>query len=198
MLYFRDDDVLVRSSGHKSSLKKFQQVHRWISVNESLMHVPTILVTEIQEFPDAIKYIFKETKEGRMLPQLHGLEHKDYNKLTLEEIKSELHQAKEWMISNLEVTPTQFMTPWGANSDKIQEASRQVDLKVIDCSRKLSPKEVLNHLRRGLDPKHFDNQMIMFHWWEGSLRVPRIVSCWIHGGYENSKFADPKLYGEET
>ena len=98
MIRVRDDDVLISSKGTKNPLTKFKMVHDWIcEVPETLIHVPTILVTEIQEFPEAIEYIRQETAEGRMLPEIHGWSHKDYASLNSAEIVLELIDCKEFI-----------------------------------------------------------------------------------------------------
>ena len=81
MIYLRDDDVLVSSSSSQG-LKRFKQIHNWVAEVPGILHIPTILVTEIQQFPEGIEFVREETAKGKMRPELHGLEHIDYNKLS--------------------------------------------------------------------------------------------------------------------
>ena len=95
MIRVRDDDVLIRSSGC-DSFKRFKQVHSWICESDKFIHVPAVLVTEIQEFPECIKFVREETQAGRMMPETHGFEHIDYAKLTKDEIIEHLKRCKEF------------------------------------------------------------------------------------------------------
>ena len=78
MIRIRIDDVLWKSSDydHVRAKNQLQKIHRWLVQAPSLLiHVPTILVTEIAAWPDVIEWIREETAEGRMSPQLHGYQH---------------------------------------------------------------------------------------------------------------------------
>ena len=91
MIRVRDDDVLLPSSSYGCELGRLKQIHEWIcEVPDKMIHVPTILVLEIQEFPEAIEWVRQETAEGRMLPEIHPLSHKDYASLTEKQIQAEL------------------------------------------------------------------------------------------------------------
>ena len=118
MIRVRDDDVLIPSSSYSVELGRLQQIHEWMcEVPDRIIHVPTILVTEIQEFPEAIEWISRETEQGRMLPEIHGLTHKDYASLSTQEIQSDMKECRDWIYAHLGHEPTKFYSPWGAGAD---------------------------------------------------------------------------------
>ena len=112
----RDDDVLVTSRDWPDPFKRFTRVHRWIAeVPEHFIHVPAILVTEIQPFSECIEFVRSETKAGRMFPELHGLHHEiNYQFRSLEDVSSDLKISVDWMIAHLDVRPKIWYTPKGA------------------------------------------------------------------------------------
>src|SRR3990167_3787077 len=75
MIRMRDDDVLVRSRSFSSPLARFQQMHEWILLCPQMVHVPTLIVEELREFPRCVEYIRQETAEGRMVPEVHCMFH---------------------------------------------------------------------------------------------------------------------------
>jgi len=113
MIRVRNDDILVSSSDWPDPVKRFRQIHRWISeAPEHLIHIPAILCSEIQQFPTCIEYIKEETKAGRMIPELHGFHHEiDYTARSIEECVTDLEKAINWMVKHLEVRPKTWYTP---------------------------------------------------------------------------------------
>ena len=202
----RDDDVLIGSKSTDNPLKKFQMVHGWIcEVPETLIHVPTILVTEIQEFPDAIEFIRQETAEGRMIPEIHGLSHKDYASLTFTEIVLELEECREWILKNLGCGVTKFYTPWGAGSDErgahIRPAAIHAGLELVTCEdiHKMNGRYgVIQELKDGNTIDYLQDKEIFLHWWENVTRLKRIVEVIKHGSWAAAKDANKQLFREEV
>lgn len=194
MIYIRDDDVLVGSSSHPDPLKHFKTVHNWICETDRLLHVPTILVTEIQQFPEAIEYIREETKARRMRPEIHGLHHIDYAKLPRQEIEDHLKKCNEFLYNKFEHVPTRFYTPWGANASHVKEAALNVGLQLVDCSalNKLQGRYgIIQRLRDGENPyKFLEEQEVFFHWWEGGMRLKRLIEVLKHGSWETAQAAN--------
>lgn len=187
MIYIRDDDVLVGSSSHPDPVKHFKTVHSWICETNKLLHVPAILVTEIQQFPEAIEFIKAETAAGRMRPEIHGFQHIDYAKLFGAETVDHLKRCIEFITENFGTTPTRFYTPWGANADNIKNACEYLGLTMVDCSaiNKLQGRYgVIQRLRDGEDPHKFlEGQEVFFHWWEGGMRLKRLIEVLKHGSW---------------
>lgn len=198
MIYVRDDDILLGSSEFDDPFKKFQQVHRWICGTTKLLHVPTILVTEIQEFPDCIAYIREETKEGRMQPEIHGFKHIDYGKLTKEEVIEHLNICKDFLYEEFDRIATKFYTPWGGNSSLLREASSECNLQLVDCSdiNKLNGRYgIMQRIKDGENPEVFlENKEVFYHWWQGGLRLKRLAEVLKHGSLEKAKEADRELF----
>lgn len=185
MIRIRDDDVLMESSSWSDPFGRFRQIHDWILKSPMFVHVPTILVTEIQKFPDVIEYIREQTKIGKMIPEIHGLSHLDYAKLPIEETKQHLKICKDWIWRNTGYLPTKWYTPWGANARYLYDAAQSEGLELIDCSRilKLNGRYgVCQELRDGRDPIDFlEGKEIFMHWWEGGQRLNRVVNAVMTG-----------------
>ncbi len=202
MIRIRDDDVLLSSSSYSNELGRLKQIHDWIcEVPETFIHVPAILVTEIQEFPEAIEYIRQETAEGRMLPEIHGWSHKDYASLSSAEIVLELRDCKEYIRKEFNHTATKFYTPWGAGADErgkhIRGAAAAVGLEMVTCAKinKMAGRfGVVRQLMDGHSLDYLDGDEIFMHWWEGGSRLKRIVEVAKHGSWEAAKKANRKLF----
>jgi hypothetical protein len=199
----RNDDVLIPSSSYNSELGRLKQIHEWIcEVPDTLIHVPTILVTEIQEFPECIEWIRQETQEGRMLPEIHGLSHKDYASLSEGEIASELTECREWIWQTFGVVANKFYSPWGAGADArgahIRPAAKSVGIELVTCeniSKLCGRYGVVQELMDGRDISYLgDDGEIFMHWWEGGCRLKRVVEVIKHGGWEEAKKANRKLF----
>lgn len=205
MIRVRDDDVLNSSSGKGDPFTKFKMIHEWVcEVPDTLIHVPTILVTEIQEFPECIEYVREETAEGRMAPQIHGLTHRDYASLTTPEIVMELDECQEWMHKNLGCIPTKFYTPWGAGADErgshIKGAAAMLGLELVTCEHihKMDGRYgVVKELKNGRDISYLEDDEIFLHWWQNVTRLKRIVEVIKHGSWEEAKAVNRKLFKEE-
>ena len=206
MIRVRDDDVLLSSKSTDKPLTKFKMVHEWIcEVPEKLIHVPTILVTEIQEFPEAIEYIRQETAEGRMIPEIHGLQHIDYAALEHDEIVNQLEYCRGWIKKYLGCDVTRFYTPWGAGADErgahIRPATEAVGLEMVTCEdiNKMNGRYgVIRELKDGNTIDYLQGKEIFLHWWENVTRLKRIVEVIKHGGWEEAKAVNRKLFKEET
>lgn len=202
MIRIRDDDVLLRSSSYSDELGRLQQVHEWIcEVPERMIHVPSILIQEIQEFPKAVDWIRQETTAGRMLPEIHGLSHKDYASLTPREIISDLTYCKEWIQKEFNHTPTKFYSPWGAGFDArgahIRPAAAEVGLELVTCEHinKLNGRYgVCQQLIDGHPLSYLDGNEIFLHWWEGGSRLKRVVEVAKYGSWAAAKEANRKLF----
>ena len=58
MIQIRNDDVLLTSRGWPDPVKRIKQLHSWVAeFPEHVIHVPAILVAEIQKFPEAVEFV---------------------------------------------------------------------------------------------------------------------------------------------
>jgi hypothetical protein len=198
MIELRDDDVLVGSSGYEDSFKKFKQVHRWACETDKIIHVPTILVTEIQAYPECIEYVKEETAAGRMRPEIHGFKHIDYGKLEPEDVRIHLKECQVFFNDRFNVAPTRWYTPWGASAPHLHEVAKLLGLKVVDCSNinELTGKSgIIARCRAGEDPSKFlEGKDILYHWWLGGLRLKRLVEVLKHGTWEKAKEANKEIF----
>jgi peptidoglycan/xylan/chitin deacetylase (PgdA/CDA1 family) len=166
MIYVRDDDVLVPSSSHEDSAGRFRGVHNIIA-GHGFIHRPSIIVTQIQQFPSTIEFIREKYEAGEMEPQWHGLEHVDYATKGFEEIVYDIQTSQEFFMSNFGVEFTRFYTPWGANAEHIDLACRSVGIEMIDCSDLIEP----SHIIKDPDPTYekYDGKEVFIHWWTAGV-----------------------------
>lgn len=205
MIYIRDDDVLIQSSEWDDPFGRFRQVHDWILQSDKFLHVPAILFHNVIKdntpgifyFPKAIGYIKEQTQDGRMRPEIHGLEHVDYAKLTMPQIREHLKICKFYMNKFFDVEATTFYTPWGANAPHINEASQEEGLKMVDCSRinKMEGEHgVVQRLKDGTDISFLEEDEVFSHWWGGGARLLRIIKVGIHGSWAAAKENNRELF----
>lgn len=188
MIYVRDDDVLIPSSSHEDPLKHFKTVHGWICETPKLLHIPTLLVEPLSRYPEACEFIKEQRYLGRMSPEIHGYEHIDYAKLTKQQVIDHLLKCKEFLFDKFDVIATKWYTPWGANAPHLYEAAEECGLKLIDCSNisKMRGRHgIIQRMKDGEDVEKFmDGKEIFFHWWEGGMRLKRIVEVLKHGSVD--------------
>ena len=201
MIRVRDDDVLLSSSSYDDELGRLKQIHDWIcEVPDWMIHVPAILVTEIQQFPEAIEWVRQETLEGRMLPEIHGFEHINYAELEYDTIVNQLEYCRGWIRRKFDYEPTRWYTPWGAGEDEagahLRPAAEAVGLTMVTCKNiNMNGRYgVVQELMDGRDLSYLDNQEIFMHWWEGGARLKRIVEVAKHGSWKEAEKANRKLF----
>lgn len=202
MIRVRDDDVLLPSSSYDDELGRLKQVHAWIcEVPEKFIHVPAILVLEIQEFPEAIEFIRQETAEGRMLPEIHGMSHKDYAAMTEKEIVARLNVCRDWIDYKFGHEATKFYTPWGAGADErgehIGPAAASTGIEMVTCENinKMTGRYgVIQQLMDGHTVDYLDGQEIFMHWWEGGARLKRIIEVAKHGTWDEAVKHNRRLF----
>lgn len=187
----RDDDVLIKSRQFAGNeFGRFKGFHNIVLKDpKHFIHVGAILVTEIQDFPEAIEFLRAETAAGRFLPELHGFKHIDYAALTPDEIKDHLLLGRQFIQSNFSYNPTVFYTPWGAGEDErgkhIRQAAADVGFKLVTCAgiRQRYPARVVEDIRRVKSGEitnaelllKWEGQELFRHWWEGTGAMDEMV-----------------------
>jgi peptidoglycan/xylan/chitin deacetylase (PgdA/CDA1 family) len=156
----RDDDVLMHSRRIKDVVRRFKGVHEHI-LRLGAVHVVALLETELQEFPEGIKYIKEEFLNGRMEAQFHGNAHVDYAKKTYLEIREDIQQGQRFFDKHFGVPFSTFYTPWGANAEHILHACEDEGVKMVDCSNIAEPGWIIEHWGK----KDFTDREILIHWW---------------------------------
>jgi len=141
--------------------------------------------------PEAVEYIKEQKGFNKMSPQVHGYEHIDYAKLSKQEVKDDLERCKDFLYEKLDIIPSRWYTPWGANAPHLYDAASETGLKLVDCSviNKMNGRYGLIQLaKEGHDiEKIMQNKEIFFHWWEGGMRLKRVVEILKYGSYESAK-----------
>lgn len=178
----RDDDVLVHSRSFKGQeFGRFKGFHNLVMIDPvHFEHVLAVLVTEIQDFPECIEFIKAETAAGRMKPEVHGLHHIDYAKLSYQQVVSELSQSRDWIQTTLAYTPTLWYSPWGAGADArgafLADAAKDAGLTLVTCVGMIQPSQLVTDVRAvkagEMTPAYllskWEGKEILRHWWEGS------------------------------
>jgi peptidoglycan/xylan/chitin deacetylase (PgdA/CDA1 family) len=198
-IIMRNDDVLGHSSAYDNPVPRFKKYQRWMLEGlDDFEHMPTIVVTYLEKWPEAIDFIREETAEGRMRPELHGWDHIDYNSMPLGEIREDLDKSLIWMSKNLVVTPKFFYTPWGgAPSLAVQAACTEFGLTPLGVQNTVSCSGVLRYVKQHghiSASKVYAGREILTHWWQKNMRVPRLVKIWHYGGLAQAMKAEPELY----
>ena len=192
MLRIRIDDVLsANSSCRKDPEKRFAQISRWLAQTDKIIHVPTILVTDIQKYPATIEAIRQQVQDGKIFPELHGWEHVDYNKLDDLEIARHLFKSMDWFEKTLGFKPTIWATPWGAESERLSKIGRSFGLKVEGVGACWEPGQWLSEARR-LDTPPM-GMTVMDHWWNSGLKLLRISAVIQANSYQEAVIARPDL-----
>ena len=194
----RDDDVLGKTSSYDDSLGRFRQVHEWVvEVHPTMVHIPFILVRDISKFPDAIAYVRDQTEKGLLYPEIHGLEHIDYAKLTKAEVIEHLNICKEFILNEFGRVATRWTTPWGANASHLYEAAAECGLTLTDCSDILKLEGrygICQRLKDGEPISNFYGHEIFMHYWGGGARLKRVVEVVKHGSWEAAAKVNRELF----
>jgi len=194
MFTVRTDDVL-NNTGSKFKGKeadRFRFINRMINEsNGELIHRPTIICTDIEEYPEVIEYIREETKLGRMDPQLHGWEHKDYVHSPRGQITTMLEKSMEWFHTNLDTSFTIWATPWGGDSALARDACDRMGITLQTTVPTCSPGAALKAAKEGLEALVVE-RTILYHWWERGLNLFRLCELYKHGSWEAAKAADER------
>jgi len=194
MIRMRDDDVLVRSGSFSSPLARFQQMHEWICLCPQMIHVPTLIVEDLQEFPECVEYIRQETAAGRMLPEFHCMFHVPYSDLSVEHVTEHLVEGIEWMEENIGRTPEFWYTPWGSDQDWLKAAAGECGLTLVGVDKHWVVNRVTARLAAGEPVESLQGKEIMFHWWEGGCRIARLALAVNCGGWEEASKAHREFF----
>ncbi len=198
-LRVRDDDVLRASSDWKGrEFERFKRIHSWMIEYPELeiMHVPAIVVNEIMDYPECVEYVVQETKEGRMAPEIHGLEHIDYCHQPRELVEEHIEQCLEWFDKTLDLRPTRFYTPWGGMNPFFTEIAEGYGLTATGVNTSLDVACVAKNLRLGgYGVGAIEGKELFMHWWNRGIRLKRVIMAIKHGSWEAAaKAEDSKEY----
>lgn len=164
----RIDDVMWNSSAwtKERAERRFQsQCRHILSTNGKVVCMPTILVRDIQDFPDTINYLSKHLDS--IVPQLHGYEHINYSSISKKEIDNHLRLAIRWFQDTWGYNPTIWATPWGGANKDMHSVAHDHGLKIQTTSGTITLNEAIKSIRAGTIP----SKTIMIHWWEKGTRL---------------------------
>lgn len=196
MIRLRIDDVMVESSGlsREKSVRQIHKIHRWAcQALNKVIHIPTIVVDDMKNWPDVTEFLRIETEAGRMSPQLHGFQHIDYAKLSLSEIEDHLERSILWFRKELSVEPSVWATPWGGKNETMEEAAKKFCLEIETTEKTINPGKAVT-ITKTYNPMLLDGHTIFAHWWERGLNILRFIEVLNRGSYEKAKEARPDLF----
>lgn len=193
MIRIRVDDVMWQSRGltHEKCVRQITKIGRWLhQAIEAFEYVPTIIVSNMEAFPEVTALIKSGTEEGAISPQIHGYEHIDYGKLKQDEIESHLDLCMTWFDKELNTVPTVWATPWGGTSPAIVQAATKFSLTVETTKLTIPPGKAISICKSfdSIEPLH--GRTIMLHWWEKGLRLLRLVEIHRRKSYGNAVLWD--------
>ena len=169
MIVIRDDDVLWDRRNHKfaplTEVERFKQVHEWLCQSDQVLHVPAILVKQIQEYPEGIEYIKKRTYEGYMKPQLHGWDHSDYSTMDLDLIRGHLFKCFEWFYEVNLPMPSKLYATFGNTSKSMKKVASEFGLEMVGLDKKKTSLMRICKEKRDLTP-YENGEEIFMHWWQ--------------------------------
>jgi peptidoglycan/xylan/chitin deacetylase (PgdA/CDA1 family) len=189
MIRIRIDDVMCESSEGKykspeKATNKFKSIHEWTQRSEALSHVPAIIVSEMERYPEATEFIKEKTALGEMSPQVHGWEHINYEELSEEEISKHINMCLEWFSDVLNYQPTIWITPWGSTgSPEMKSVAKKLYLTIEDTRFCLDPSKAVAACKKFNTPNFLHGQTIMEHWWRRGLHLLRVAEIVRHGSY---------------
>lgn len=195
-LILRNDDILDSTMTRKFKGKEFER-YRFFNkmaqeTNGLAIHRPTILCTEIMNFPTAIIYTREEWKKGTMDVQLHCWDHKDYVHKSKRDIKDMLKRSQDWFDLYLQQQFSIWCTPWGGDTSQAREACTEMGLELQPTEGTLTPGAVVSHFRVGGTVNVLKDKTVLFHWWNKGNNVFRICEILKHGGYLQAEAKDER------
>ncbi len=182
----RVDDVMCESSAwdRPRSIRRITAFQRWMSDIPAIEYVPTVLVTEIQDYSEVIELLRAGAQSKIASPQIHGLEHIDYGALDEATVRSHLKKCIEWFERELDFTPTVWATPWGGTNDIMQRVSAELGLRLETTHPTIDVKKAMGYLKSGqMEVKDFFGKTILEHWWNRGSTLLRFVDCVRYGSY---------------
>lgn len=197
LIRVRTDDVLVHSDamqGHE--FEKWRKHHHWVlEAPDNFFHTAAILCSEIQDFPEAIAYIQKESAEKRLTLDLHGWQHIDYGKIPQAEIEEHLEKSFEFFYKTFNCLPFRWCTPWGANSEGIRKAARKYSLIVEGVHDPVIDQgQAVGLVQQNNGTSILLGKTVMVHWFERGLKLWRIVQAAKYGSWEAAVKAHPEEF----
>jgi peptidoglycan/xylan/chitin deacetylase (PgdA/CDA1 family) len=196
MITVRVDDVLTDSKGfdREKIIRQINKLFVWLNDVENLKFIPTILVSEIQDFPEAVELV-----KTSPYAELHGFQHVNYGELSREEIENHLKQSIEWFEKTLDRRPKVWYTPWGSWTKDIGDAAFSLG---FDEVQSLTPSSIVRHYPEGyqtseplVSPNQAvqrlesrdDNFIVFCHWYDRGLNLRRIAEMCKHGPIQAKK-----------
>ena len=201
MIRIRCDDVMVESSSfsRERSINRIIQITRWMDKSPQgyFNFIPTILVEEMEHWPEVIDLIRHNTMAHKMSPQIHGFQHIDYASVDKQTIREHLKKCLVWFKDYLNYEPTTWATPWGAWTKEMEEVANEFHLTVETTAVTMPIGSAIDYIKaRGVEEFRYSNPTILIHWWEKGLKLLRLTEIVRYGSYKAAQQERPDLFKE--
>ncbi len=194
MIIVRDDDVLWGRRNHKfdplTEVERFKQVHEWLCQSNQILHVPALLVTSLQMYPDGIKYIRERTELGLMRPELHGWDHSDYSIMPMEQMRQHMELSLAWFYRVGLPRPSKLYATFGNVSEHMKEISNEYGLETVGLDKKKTSLMRICKEKRDLTMFENGKEEIFCHWWQCRDFPLKLVRRLETGSWEQAPTTD--------
>ncbi len=195
-MILRNEDVLKNTPGkyEGKEVDRFKFINKMVNeTNSKLVHRPTILCTEIMDYPEAIEYIKEQGPLGTMEVELHGWKHIDYVHKGKGEIEDMLKQCQDWFDTHLGFQFTMWATPWGGDTPTAREVCQEMGIALESTQSMMhGTGSIVDHFRSGGKYSTVATCNILFHWWSRGVNVFRLCDILKYGSYEAAAKADER------
>ena len=170
MIIVRDDDVLWGRRNHKfkplTEVERFKQVHEWLCLSKEILHVPALLITSLQMYPQGVNYIRDRTELGLMRPELHGWDHSDYSIMPPQQMRQHMELSLAWFYSVGLPHPNKLYATFGQVSDQMEEVANEYGLEMVGLDKKKTSLMRICKEKRDLTMFESGEEEIFCHWWQ--------------------------------
>lgn len=194
-MILRNDDVLKHTPGkyEGKEVDRFKFIDRMIAdTRGKLIHRPTILCTEIMDYPEAIEYLRDLGPDSITDVQLHGWEHKDYVHLVRNDIEDMLKKCQDWFDQHLGYQFSIWATPWGGHTKSAEQVCNKMGIKLETVRNMPNVGAVVDHFRTGGTYDQIRDINILYHWWNRGVNIFRLCDILKYGSYELAKEFDER------
>ena len=193
---------MVSSSSftRERAINRVVQIHRWMDKAPQgyFNYIPTVVVSEMDNWPEITSLLRHETIAHKISPQIHGWEHIDYGSVSKTVIRGHLDKCLNWFKNTLWYEPTIWASPWGAWTRDMEEVASEFDLTLETTAPTVPLGRLIEMTKKnGVEAIRYGNPLVLCHWWERGLKILRLTEIARYGSYEAAETARPDLFGKK-
>jgi len=199
MLRIRCDDYMVNSTEfiRERAIKRIIQLHKWMDQAPQgyFNYIPTVIVGEMDNWPEITELLKHETAANKISPQIHGYMHINYTDLDKTVIREHLQKCIDWFNSALKYQPTIWATPWGAWTQEMEEIAAEFQLTLETTAPTMPIGQCIDLCKTtGVETVRYNSPLVLIHWWEKGLKLLRLTEIVRYGSYDLAKRSRPDLF----